>query len=278
MREIDIAARGMTFRALTWGPDDGRPVVLLHGFPETSACWRQVAPVLAAAGHRVLAVDQRGYSPGARPAGVSSYAIPELAFDVVSWLDTLGYDRADVVGHDWGAAVAWAVGGRHADRVRSLTAISVPHPGAFSAALARDKDQRERSSYMDLLRMEGKAEDLLLEGDCARLRAMYGAAVPPQDIDAHVSVLRDRDAMTAACNYYRAMNAAAFDGAGDVVAPTLYVWSDGDTAIGSTAAKGCEYYVKGPYRFEVLEGITHWIPEQAPDQLATLIVDHLAGT
>jgi pimeloyl-ACP methyl ester carboxylesterase len=125
--------------------------------------------------------------------------------------------------------------------------------------------------------MEGKAEDLLLDNDCARLRAMYGAAVPPKDIDAHVAVLSDRSAMTAALSYYRAMNAAAFDGAGPITAPTLYVWSDGDTAIGPTAAKACGYYVDGPFRFETFEGITHWIPEEAPDRLAALIVEHLAS-
>jgi pimeloyl-ACP methyl ester carboxylesterase len=130
---------------------------------------------------------------------------------------------------------------------------------------------------MDLLRMEGKAEDLLLENDCARLRAMYGDAVPPEDVDAHVAVLQERPAMTAALSYYRAMTASAFDGAGPVTAPTLYVWSDKDTAIGPAAASACGYYVEGPFRFETFEGITHWIPEEAPDRLGKLVVDHLAG-
>src|SRR4051812_2592536 len=99
----------MTFLAYAHGPADGRPVLLLHGFPETSTCWRRVMESLAAAGYRAVAVDQRGYSPGARPTGVAAYEITELVDDVVGWLDALGLDRVDLVGHDWGAAVGWAV-------------------------------------------------------------------------------------------------------------------------------------------------------------------------
>lgn len=278
MEPVDVAARDLVFRTYADGPDGGRPVLLLHGFPETSACWRQVAPPLAVAGHRVVALDQRGYSPGARPEGVDAYAVTELVADVVALIDALGVEQVDLVGHDWGAAVGWAVAGLHPARLRSLTAVSVPHSRAFSAALAGDKDQRERSSYIDLLRVAGKAEDVLLEDGGRRLRAMYGPHVPPSDVDAHVAVLGERDALTAALNYYRAMNAETFGALPRITVPTLYVWSDGDTAIGPVAAHACGDYVDGPFRFEVLEGITHWIPEQAPDRLAALVLDHLAAT
>src|SRR5215207_8418295 len=113
----------LTFDVQADGPEDGRPVLLLHGFPETSLSWAAVTPLLTSAGLRTYAVDQLGYSPGARPAEVGAYALTNLAPPV-----------ADVVGHDWGANAAWALAAWHGDRVRSLTAVSVPHPTAFTAA------------------------------------------------------------------------------------------------------------------------------------------------
>jgi pimeloyl-ACP methyl ester carboxylesterase len=145
---LSLAVGDLVFDAVATGPADGRLVLLLHGFPQTSHSWRRVWPGLGWAGYRVVAPDQRGYSPGARPDGVDAYRMPELVADVVGMLDALGADQADVVGHDWGAAVAWQLAGRHPERVRTLTTVSVPHPLAFVEALRTDDDQRRRSLYM----------------------------------------------------------------------------------------------------------------------------------
>jgi pimeloyl-ACP methyl ester carboxylesterase len=277
IQQVDVG--DLTFDVRVDGPEDGRPVLLLHGFPETSLSWAAVTPLLTRAGLRTYAPDQLGYSPGARPGEVEAYSTPNLTQVTADLLTALGIDRADVVGHDWGANVAWALAGWHPDRVRSLTAVSVPHPAAYTVAYRTDPEQKERSGYIRLFWQPGKAEEVLLADDGRRLRRMLAggegdSGVPAEAIDEYVAVLSAPGALTAALNWYRAMSSA--DKVDPVSVPTTYVWSDGDVAIGRTAAEACENYVTGDYRFVELTGITHWIPEQAPEQLAAAILDRVA--
>jgi pimeloyl-ACP methyl ester carboxylesterase len=164
--------------------------------------------------------------------------------------------------------------------VRSLTAVSVPHPAAFTTAYRDDPEQRERSAYIRLFWQEGKAEEVLLEDDMRRLRRMLGSeaetGIPAEAVDQYVAVLSAPGALTAALNWYRAMSSRTPVDAVDL--PTTYVWSDGDIAIGRTAAEGCAQHVRGDYRFVELNGVTHWIPEQAPEPLATAILDRIASS
>ena len=266
-----ITLGDLTFDVTTSGPADGVPVVLLHGFPESAAVWEPVSALLNESGLRTYAPNQRGYSPGARPDGVDSYRIDHLVADVIGLLDALDLDTAHLVGHDWGAAVAWVVAARYPDRITSLTTVSVPHPGAFGWALREDADQKERSSYIRLLRMEGKAERVLLDENAHSLRAMFGDVVPPALVDRHVALVSEPGAMTAALNWYRAMT-SDFEATPAVTAPTTYVWSTGDIALGRAGAERCGEFVDAPYEFVVLDGATHWIPEQRPDALAEAIL------
>lgn len=261
----------LTFDVHTAGPVDGTPVVLLHGFPETARSWESVAPRLAEAGLRVLVPDQRGYSPGARPDGVAAYTIDLLVGDVIGLLDATGLDRVHLVGHDWGAAVAWQVAARHPDRISTLTAVSVPHLAAYGWALREDADQQARAAYIKLLRQEGKAEHVLLEDDAHRLRAMYGDRVSRESIDEYVRVLSEPGALTAALNWYRAMT-REFSELAPVRVPTTYVWSTADSALGRAGAERCGEFVDAPYEFVVLDDVSHWIPEEAPDALAKTIL------
>lgn len=164
--EVEVGE--LRFRTRLAGDGD-RLVVLLHGFPQTSWMWRHVVPELAARGYRVAAPDQRGYSPGARPDDVESYGFDALTGDVVGLAAALGHERFDVVGHDWGGAVAWGVAARFPERVRSVTAVSTPHPTALVEAMgAPSGDQAAKSSYMALFGSEkGKAEAVLLAGRAA---------------------------------------------------------------------------------------------------------------
>ena len=271
-----ITLGDLTFDVTTSGPADGAPVVLLHGFPESAASWEPVSARLNESGLRTYAPNQRGYSPGARPDGVDSYRIDHLVADVIGLLDALDLDTAHLVGHDWGAAVAWVVAARHPDRINSLTTVSVPHPGAFGWALREDADQKERSSYIRLLRMEGKAERVLLDDNAHSLRAMFGDVVPPALVDRHVALLSEPGALTAALNWYRAMT-SDFEQTPAVTVPTTYVWSTGDQALGRAGAERCGEFVDAPYEFVVLDDVTHWIPEQRPDALADAILMR-AGT
>src|SRR3954466_14918962 len=141
---LQVDAGDLTFDVRADGPEDGRPVLLLHGFPETSLSWAAVTPLLTGAGLRCYAPDQLGYSPGARPGDVGAYALPALAQVTADLMTALDAPVADVVAHDWGANVGWALAAWHPDRVRSLTAVSVPQPTAFTAAYRGHPEQRRR--------------------------------------------------------------------------------------------------------------------------------------
>ncbi|MGH9301545.1 MAG: alpha/beta fold hydrolase [Acidimicrobiales bacterium] len=276
VQTTELQAGEFTFKVRQAGPQGARPVFLLHGFPETSWSWRHQMHHLAEAGFSVLAPDQRGYSPGARPTAVQAYRAVELVGDVIAMADALGWARFDVVGHDWGGAVAWQLAGRHPDRIRTLTVVSTPHPAAFASARGAGGDQAERSSYMDFFRQEGVAERRLLDDDAAGLRNMYPlTGMVGQDIEEYIEVLGEAGALTAALNWYRAMSAGDGVGLGPITCPTLYVWSNQDVALGREAAEATESCVEGAYKFVELDGVSHWVPEDAPDRLNELLLDHL---
>jgi pimeloyl-ACP methyl ester carboxylesterase len=274
MTTIEVHVGDWVFDAFVAGPSDGELVLLLHGFPESAAEWQRVMPQLADAGYFAVAPNQRGYSPGARPAGVDAYHITHLVEDVLGIADALGSRDFHLIGHDWGALVAWAVAAWHPDRVRTLTIVSVPHPRPFAEARASDPDQRDRSEYIATFREPDAGERLFLDNDAAILRLAVSEAGPEIAAE-HVRVLTDPGAMTAALNYYRAWG-SDLDSIGPIAVPTLFVWSTDDVALGRVAAEATQDYVTGPYRFEVLEGLSHWIPEVAPDELSRMTLEHFA--
>lgn len=265
-----IPSGDLVLDAVEVGPADGPVVVLLHGFPQTSHSWREVWPALVEVGFRVVAPDLRGYSPDARPVGVEHYRMPHLVDDVRAVVAAAGGGPVHLVGHDWGAAIAWHVAARAPELVRTLTAVSVPHPMAFVHALTTDEDQRRRSQYMRDWHSPETEKAMLAGG----LEQVFGG-VPAVDADVYLERLREPGALTAALSYYRAQSRADLEGLGPVTAPTLHVWSDADEALGRAGAEATGSYVDGPYRFEVLPGVSHWVPEQAPDALAALLLSHL---
>lgn len=269
---LRIATAAGKFDALSAGPRDGRPVLFLHGFPEAALQWTEQLEVLGGADCHAIAVDQRGYSPGARPEAVPDYRLEELVGDVVAIADQLDWHRFDLVGHDWGAAVAWATAAANPDRVRTLTAVSIPHPDAFRQALREDEDQQQRSGYLRAFRSTD-VERTLLADDAEKLRRIFESKIPEEHVTGYVRRLSEPGALTAALNWYRANPSLA--AVGPVSVPTLYVWSTEDVAVGSTAALAAGNHVTGPYRFEILEDISHWIPEEAPAALSRFLLEHL---
>jgi pimeloyl-ACP methyl ester carboxylesterase len=264
-----IEANGITFDALVAGPDDGQRVLLLHGFPQSSAIWRPQLEALATVGYRAVAFDQRGYSPRARPEMVEQYRIAHLVADALA---VAGDRPFHVVGHDWGAVVAWHLAAKHPERISTVTALSVPHPIAFAAALASpNSDQRSRSSYISFFRQTERAEEALLAGGLA---ALLRASGYPGDVDERVRALSHPGALTGALNWYRAIDLSLVR-VGTVSVPTLFVWSTGDIALAREGAEATARHVSGPYRFEVLEGVSHWIPEEVPETLTGLLLEHL---
>lgn len=269
-----INARNQVFDVAVTGPPDAPPVLLLHGFPQHSGMWDLVSAPLLGAGLRTVAVDQRGYSPGARPAAVEAYRLQECVEDAVALLDALGIDAAHVVGHDWGALVGWQMAAVRPDRVRTLTAASVPHPAALARAMATDDDQRQRSSYIRLFREAGHAEQVLLRDDADALRRVF-TGCPVERIDRYLIPMREPELLTAALNWYRALPDGGFGDPGPVRVPTTYVWTSADVAIGPHAARACAEHVTGPYRFLRLHGVSHWVADEAPGALADAILDRV---
>lgn len=264
---------GLVFDVRDRGPEDGEAVVLLHGFPETAASWDEVVPALVEAGYRTLAPDQRGYSPGARPTGRRSYVGSELARDVLVLADAAGVERFHVVGHDFGAAVAWTLAASHAERLLSLTAVSVAHPRAFVRAMTRST-QALRSWYMFGVQLPGLPERAMLAQDGRLLRTLLmRSGLDEATARRFMSRLSEPGALRAALDWYRALPLS--EPAGPVGVPTLYVWGDKDGYVSPTAAYDTGRHVTGPYRFEVLEGATHWVPEHEADRLVPLVLAHL---
>jgi pimeloyl-ACP methyl ester carboxylesterase len=273
---VDTFTRdGLTFDVRDGGTADGEAVVLLHGFPQDATAWISVEPLMQRNGLRTLAPDQRGYSPGARPPGRRAYRLSETVADVLALLDAAGLAGAHVVGHDWGAAVGWALAAWHPERVRSLTAVSVPHPGAMTRALVTS-DQALRSYYMALFQVPLLPERLILAREAAPLRQMLSrGGLPDAAVDRYVRRMREPGALTAALGWYRAMPWSARESVGTIRVPTLHVWSTGDAFLGRAATEDTARFVDAPYRLEVLPGVGHWIPELAADVVADLVSAHV---
>jgi pimeloyl-ACP methyl ester carboxylesterase len=279
---LEIEAGGFTFTGRACGSREGRPVLCLHGFPQTSWAWRDQLWALGHAGYRAVAPDQRGYCSGARPSEASDYGTEHLVGDVIAVADSMEMDRFDLVGHDWGGLLAWMVAERLPDRVRSLSVISTPHPLALQRALsAGDAVQAARTATTASLLEPDVPERLLLgpEGDgSGLLRMLRETGLDNEDAAMYAAALSEPGALTAALNWYRAMDSSTLANLEPVRVPTMYVWSTGDAAIGRVAAEATREHVHGPYRFEVLEGVSHWVPETAPEQLSDLLLRHLTST
>jgi pimeloyl-ACP methyl ester carboxylesterase len=270
----------LVFDVLDGGPRDGEPVVLLHGFPQGMQTWDEVARRLHGRGLRTLAPDQRGYSPGARPPGRRNYRLDLLVADTIALLDAAGLDRAHLVGHDWGAAVAWATAARHPDRLRSLTAVSVPHPAAFLRAVV-SSPQALHSWYIVAVQLPWLPERLLAAGRARRARARWGFArtgLGPELSARYLDRLTDREALTGMLSWYRALpvtRPAVIEGPIDV--PTTFIWSTGDAFVHRRGVERTARCCRGAYRLAVIEGASHWLPETEPEQVAGLIADQVAA-
>ena len=275
LRQSTLYVNGWRFDTLAAGPVTGELVLLLHGFPQFADSFAPLATALGFAGYHAVAVSQRGYSAGARPHTVADYNLVHLTNDVLGCADALGADRFHVVGHDWGAVLAWRLAGMRPERVRSLTALAVPHPDAFLKAVRHDPGQMWKSKYIALFKMPGHvAEKLLLADGAKRLRKIYGGKVPVEQAAANVQRLSETGTLTAALNWYRALDLHPPE-TGSIRVPVLYVWGDRDVALGETAALATKAYVEAPYSFERFKDGSHWLLEEFPERIEPLVLGHL---
>ncbi|WP_238526404.1 alpha/beta fold hydrolase [Gordonia neofelifaecis] len=263
---LTVEHDGLSFSVEESGPARGPWVVLLHGFPVNSQCYDDVVPRVHEAGLRTLRIDQRGYSPGARPDGVDEYRLDKLVGDVIGILDHLNISYSMVVGHDWGGIVAWHLAAKYPDRFTGLVAASTGHPSAMRDALMAGSDQRNRSAYIKDFIADG-AEEKLSGRDGVLLRRAGVTA-------AELEPILQPGALTGPLNWYRANfsgDIAAALACPPVEIPTTMVWSDGDAALGREQAEFSGRYVYSDFRFSELHGVDHWIPENAAAALASEI-------
>lgn len=277
---IEVDANGLRFTVRTAGPPGGTPVVLLHGFPQTSWAFRANLTLLAEAGYRAVAPDQRGYAVRARPDGVPAYALPHLVEDVLALAETLELGRFHLVGHDWGGIVGWLLAASHLDAVETLTVVSTPCPPLLRAQLGQEPgtDPATRSRYLEMFRSPGDPERALVGQGGAGLRAMFAASgLKAPGSEEYVDTMVRPGAMTAALNWFRALRPEHVSGLPPVVVPTLAVWSTRDVVLSRSAAQAVHEFAAGRFRFEVLDGVSHWVPDEAPERLGALLLEHIAA-
>ncbi len=253
---------------------EGAPVVLLHGFPDSGALWRHQVPALVDAGYRVIVPDQRGYGQSDKPDSVDAYHMLSIVADVGAVLADAGVERAHVVGHDWGAAVAWVLGAVAPQAVDHLVALSVGHPTEFRAS--DSYEQHEKSWYMLLFQFEGIAEQWLSANDWANFRAW--SRYP--EADTVIAELEANKSLTPGLNWYRAnITPTSYVSPPielpDIQAPTMGVWSDRDPALTERQMLRSAAHVAGEWRYEKVSGAGHWMQLEKPDEVNRLLLDFL---
>jgi pimeloyl-ACP methyl ester carboxylesterase len=273
-------APGLLFDVSIAGPDDAPLVLLLHGFGVSRHFWNAQVSALATAGYLAAAPNQRGYAAGARPdpADHASYRVEHLIADAHNIVAALGHGdrRFHLVGHDWGASLAWQIADESPARLASLTILSRPHPLAFNRALnLPDGEQKRRSQHHTRFLSPNAGPDLLADDAKWLLTRLTANGVPQSAIEAHLSVIGNPDAMEAALAWYRARG-VRHQPTGPTKVPTLYIWGDADDTVGRAAAEMTGEYIAAPYHFAALPGVGHYAADQVPEQVNALLLEHLA--
>ena len=265
---------GLSFDVIDSGPLDGDVFVLLHGFPETNKSWRETSAILNQAGYRTLAVNQRGYSLGAQPKNRCDYRASALVEDIYALLDLIG-QSVYLVGHDWGAVVAWDVALRYPEKIKHLITISVPHKAAFIQAMLKS-NQLFKSYYMGLFQLPKIPELLFEKVPQIGLALLKDSGMTEQQLKDFQQEIVNEKRLSTALNWYRGLpfssNKNLFK---PVTVPTLFIWGKYDSAIGPKGVELNKKYVNAPYK-EIIMDATHWIPVQNAKELSAYILEAVA--
>ena len=256
----------------------GETVILLHGFPETSYMWIRLMDLLVKKGYRVIAPDQRGYSPKARPTLIKEYTLKHTVSDVLAIVNAYKLKRFHLVGHDWGSSVGWAFIAKYPDMMYSWTSLSIPHMKAFQEAYNNDFDQKEKSKYIGFFNMPFFPELYMSFNNYKNLKRVWKVH-GEEEINAYLNVFRQPGALRSALNWYRAnignrRKPSDYIQFGNVEVPTLFIWGNMDMAIGRKSVELSEKYMNGPYNFvELYAG--HWLIQEEFDKVSNEIIKHL---
>ncbi len=280
-----VEANGLRFEVAEAGPADGERLALcLHGFPELNFSWRHQMPMLAELGYRVWAPNQRGYGKSSRPVGVEAYAVPNLVADAAALIDASGAKQVTLIGHDWGAMVAWFFAMNRARPLERLVIMNVPHPACFARELKTWKQMR-KSWYMGFFQLPWLPEAMLTaNGARAVKQAFRGSAIdksrfPDRDLDVYARAALEPGAMTAMLNWYRAAARSRASGPRDypvIETPTLIVWGEEDVAIDIATLDGTEAYVRD-LTIERLPNVSHWVQQEAPEKVNAILREWLGA-
>lgn len=277
-----IEANGIKLHVVMAGPKDGQPVILLHGFPEFWYGWKKQIPALAEAGYRVIVPDQRGYNLSDKPKGVKAYTLAKLADDILGLMDALGYEKVNLVGHDWGAVVAWALAIWHPERLYKLGILNVPHPVVMLNFLRRgDPEQLRRSWYVFAFQIPWLPEAIMRSGNWrGATRVLRGSGkihtFTNEDIAEYKKAWSQPGAMKAMLNWYRAVVRYLPKLLKDVRVkiPTLMLWGMQDVALSHRMARpSIDYCEDG--RLVFFEDATHWVQHDEAESVAKLLIEFL---
>ena len=276
-----IETNGINLHVVQAGPKSGTPVLLLHGFPEFWYGWRRQIPALVEAGCRVIVPDQRGYNLSDKPKGVKAYRMDELVQDVIGLIDALEYDKVNLVGHDWGAAVAWTAAIQYPERVQRLGILNVPHPAVMIRFLQRDLEQLRRSWYIFFFQLPWLPEAGMRANDWRGAeRAMRGSGktntFTDEDIEEYKEAWSQPGAINAMINWYRAAARYPISLPKEmrVNIPTLMMWGMQDFALSHRMARpSMDYCDEGNLIF--FPDATHWVQFDAADEVNHYMIDFL---
>ena len=258
-----IPANGFQFTCRFCGDPKNEPVVLLHGWPETSHMWEELMQILAMEGFHCIAPNLRGFSLGARPKGKANYSIETLESDVIEITKTLKLDKFHLIGHDWGSVIGWLLCAQFGEIIQTYTGLSVPHIQAFGEAIATDPIQSKMSSYMKGFQLPYLPELRLKQNDYKVLRNLWKNSSENQ-VNDYLGVFASKGGLRATLNIYRKnyrtlIAAKSKRICGDVNTPCSFIYGTKDLAIAETGVDAQEKYIKGPYELIKLEGAGHWL-------------------
>ena len=276
-----IETNGIRLHVLQEGPQEGPLVILLHGFPEFSYGWRQQMPYLASAGYRVWAPDQRGYNLSDKPDGLASYSLDELATDVVGLIDAAGQKQVFLVGHDWGAGVAWWVAAKYPDRLSRMVVMNVPHGAVMQKHLRSNFAQLRKSWYMFFYQLPWLPEKLAQRQDWkmaveALTKSSRPGTFTDSDLDQYRAAWSQPKAFRSMLNWYRAMlqKPPRPPASARITVPTLLIWGAQDKFLGREMAQpSIDLCDDG--RLVFIEDATHWVHHEQADLVNKLIVSFL---
>jgi pimeloyl-ACP methyl ester carboxylesterase len=281
VRHRFVTTNGVALHVVTDGPQDGQLVILLHGFPEYWYGWRRQIPALAEAGFAVWAPDQRGYNLSDKPRGSDSYNLDALADDIVGLIDAAGREKAFVVGHDWGGAVAWWLARVFPERVEKLVILNSPHGSALSKMLQQSRAQRVRSAYMLFFQVPVLPELILGLDDWGPLLWLLGqtsnqGAFSQADLTAYRQAFARPRAMTSMLQWYRTnlRSRPRRRGSKWVSVPTLLLWGSQDSFFAPELAPESIGYCENA-RLLRFEHATHWLHLEQPEQVNQEIITFL---